>query len=172
MVLISGNHGGAYDGNFEKLQDQDVELVGRFRRCNGQAALLADDLEASSQVSNGRFNDIRKLLSPSQKDLRTDSGLRCRDKADWYAKDRDRILGLWRRGAHGRISTRIRHPDTQSGCLSPPRLSDSDQRKTRCETGYLVSGRPFRADLRSSQLLGIGREADISAEAFGEDTTH
>ncbi|NHX28312.1 FAD-dependent oxidoreductase, partial [Escherichia coli] len=63
MVLLSGHHGGAHDVNFETLQGQGVELVGRFLRCDGRTARFADDLDASNRFSNDWFNDIRNLIT-------------------------------------------------------------------------------------------------------------
>lgn len=167
MVLISGHHGGAHSINFETLQDQGVELVGRFMGCQGQIARFADDLEASNQFSNDRFNDIRNLFTATAEKIGEpvpefcgETKLKGTPRTEIGLADYGAVLftGGFRPGYDSLLP--IGDAFDEHGF---PFQTDG---KSDVVPGLWFLGTHFLRTRGSSLLLGVGKDAEVVARAL------
>ncbi|WP_299757454.1 NAD(P)-binding domain-containing protein [uncultured Boseongicola sp.] len=166
-VLLSGHHGGTQDINFETLQGQGVELVGRFLSCDGQVAQFADDLDASNQFSNDRFNDIRNLFSATAEKIgeavpefsgKTKLKGTPRTEIDLTDYGAALFTGGFRPGYDSLLPTRGAY-DNQGFPLQTDGKSD-------VVPGLWFLGTHFLRNRGSSLLLGVGKDAEVVAAAL------
>lgn len=167
MVLITGHHGGARDINFETLQDQGAELVGRFLGCDGQVARFADDLEASNRYSNDRFNDIRNLLTATAQkigeavpEFSAETKLKGTPRTEIDLGDYGAVLftGGFRPGYHSLLP--IEDAFDEFGF---PLQTDG---KSDVVPGLWFLGTHFLRTRGSSLLLGVGKDAEVVAKSL------
>lgn len=171
-VLLSGHHGGTKDINFETLQDQGVELVGRFLGCHGQVAQFADDLDDSNQFSNDRFNDIRKLFSSTAEkigeavlEFSAESRLEGtpRTEIDLTSYGAALFTGGFRPGYESLLPAKDAFDDNGF-----PLQTDG---KSDVVPGLWFLGTHFLRTRGSSLLLGVAKDAEIVAKAITEQPT-
>jgi pyridine nucleotide-disulfide oxidoreductase len=167
MLLLSGHQGGAHNINFETLQDQGVELVGRFLGCKGQLAQFADDLEASNQFSNDRFNDIRNLftavaekIGEPDPEFCTETKLKGTPRTEVDLSDFGAVLftGGFRPGYDSLLP--IEDAFDEHGF---PLQTDG---KSDIVPGLWFLGAHFLRTRGSSLLLGVGKDAEVVAKAL------
>jgi len=166
-VLLSGHHGGKQDINFETLQDMGVELVGRFLGCNGKVAQFADDLEASNQFSNDRFNDIRNLFSATAEkigealpEFSAETKLKGTPRTEIELTDYGAALftGGFRPGYESLLPIKSAF-DAHGFPLQTDGKSD-------IVPGLWFLGTHFLRTRGSSLLLGVGKDAEVVAAAL------
>ena len=169
MVLLSGHHGGEHEINFEPLQDQGVELVGRYRGCVELTANFADNLEESNQFSNDRFNDIRSLITATAEKIgepvpafSAETRLRGAPRTEIDLSDYGAVLftGGFRPGYESLLPNLDAFDDHGF-----PIQSDG---KSDVIPGLWFLGVHFLRNRGSSLLIGVGKDAEIVAEAIGE----
>lgn len=167
MVLASGHHGGTHDVNFEVLQDEGVELVGRFLGCEDRTAVFADDLDASNRFSNDRFNDIRKLFTATAEkigqpvpEFRAVARLKGTPRTRIDLSDYGAVLftGGFRPGYNALIPN--------GDAFDEHGFPIQTDGKSDVVEGLWFLGTHFLRTRGSSLLLGVGKDAEVIAAAL------
>jgi putative flavoprotein involved in K+ transport len=160
-VQATGARGG-HDLHYRVLQDLGVTLAGRLDRIDGHSAYFADDLAASVEFGDARYDDIRRLVAdkcPEAPVLPVPSPFVASPPASVDLRDFGSVL----------FTSGFR-PDYR-GWVDFPVFDDLgfplvDADLTTTVPGLYFCGVHFLRKRKSSLLFGVGEDAEMVAASI------